>query len=424
MKAGHYLIIFILTAWACSDIEDAKISDKKTFIQFYEGPYSYDGVEVEAVSDGYTILGNMHITDDSTVALLIHTDKRGILQGVVNYYPGCTGKALEPIRNNGQVSGYLIVGDSIKVDQLAEQVANIQVYSARILKVNTTGQIVQSKSFSDLILDPIRVKIDYKGCSLTFNDQGEIIVLGTYKENLLTSEKPFIATLDNNNLATQWYKEYDLVDRNYINSKSVHFSNGNIVWASAILKSAQSFSDSYLAIPFVQNQSVFTNFSLLGETTSQYFLASDLQPSALGGYGLIGSKAITNGSQSDIFFIRVDAGGNFISSTEQLIDVSSLLGNDAGSEDSGNAIAASTDGGFVLGGSFMTSAGTRDMLLVKVNSAGEKQWHKVIGGSGDETVEAIREEADGSLIICGTNNVSGLSTIFLIKTDQYGELKN
>jgi hypothetical protein len=68
--------------------------------------------------------------------------------------------------------------------------------------------------------------------------------------------------------------------------------------------------------------------------------------------------------------------------------------------------------------------GGKDILLIKVTSQGEILWNKIIGGAGDETVSTIRETDDGGLLICGSNNVSGLSSIFMIKTDAKGELKD
>jgi hypothetical protein len=68
--------------------------------------------------------------------------------------------------------------------------------------------------------------------------------------------------------------------------------------------------------------------------------------------------------------------------------------------------------------------GGLDIFLVKVDGSGNILWNKIIGGDGDETVNSIREAEDGGLVICGSNNLSGLSSIFLIKTDRNGDLKD
>ena len=82
--------------------------------------------------------------------------------------------------------------------------------------------------------------------------------------------------------------------------------NGNIIWASAIADVQGDFISSYLAIPFVKEQSVPINFSQFKETTSQRFLPKDIQPASSPefGYGVVGtySEAI-DGSKSNLFFL-------------------------------------------------------------------------------------------------------------------------
>lgn len=73
-------------------------------------------------------------------------------------------------------------------------------------------------------------------------------------------------------------------------------------------------------------------------------------------------------------------------------------------DDSGNVY---TTGYFVadilLSDSTYTSAGDKDMYLVKYNSAGEFCWARVVGGSGDDIPGAILWE-DGNLYVTGSFN--------------------
>jgi hypothetical protein len=66
--------------------------------------------------------------------------------------------------------------------------------------------------------------------------------------------------------------------------------------------------------------------------------------------------------------------------------------------------------------------GGKDIFLIKIDAFGNVVWNKILGGTGNETVSSIRETADGGLLLCGSNEVSGLSSIFIIKTDKNGEL--
>ncbi|HEY3404751.1 MAG TPA: hypothetical protein VGK59_15280 [Ohtaekwangia sp.] len=430
-----YAILFLTTlVWACNNIEDAEPAAKNTFIKFYHGPYSYTSVEVERIPDGYAVLGNMTISDDSVVATLIRTDENGNPAGEIQYYPGCTAKSLQVLQNGDQVSGYVILGDSIKVDPNASKVGNILVYATRILLVNTSGTIQSTRTYRDDSQDTSRVLIDYRGNTLTTNENNELIILGNYREDLSRPEKSFVVALDFN-LNQQWYKTYDLIDvgqtdYNYVNAKSIHAKQGNLIWASSILKSTGEFSDSYLAIPFVEAESTFKNFSMMGETSSQLFYATDIKPSNGPGYGVVGTRASTDGSNANMFFARVDGFGNFVAESTRYFDGVLSQQNEAidftasESQDTGESITSTPDGGFVLAGSTKIGSNSTDIFLIKVNSSGDILWNKILGGSGEETISSIISDSDGNLTISGTNNLGGLSSIFLMKTDSKGELKN
>ncbi len=89
-----------------------------------------------------------------------------------------------------------------------------------------------------------------------------------------------------------------------------------------------------------------------------------------------------------------------------------------------NPAISTNDGGFVLAGSFKSTAANLDIFLLKVNELGDPVWFKTFGGSGDETPVAIREDENGNLLVCGTNELGNYATVFLMKTDRNGELKN
>ena len=437
MKSCLYIFVITIAilVWGCNNIEDASPSDSNSFIKFLHGPYNYSGVEVETLPAGYALLGNMEISDDSTVAFIIHTDKKGNQVGSTIHFPGVKAKAFEVTYGGDQVTGYMILGDSIKINPDASKVGDIEIYSASILKVDNNGTILKKVSYSDKSQDSTRVKVDFKSNSIRVTDQGDVLVLGTYREDLSRPEKSFIVCLDDN-FVIKWYKDYDLLDAgqtdyNYVNSKSLHYKNSFIIWASAILKPTQSFNDSYLAVPYVKEASVFNNFSQLGTGTSQLFLARDIQParSSSLGYGVVGTRGQTDGSQANMFFVRVDAQGNFVPNSVRYFDGILSSGNvnlkepESESQDQGETLTSTKDGGYVLAGATQIGNEARDIYLVKVSATGDIIWNRILGGIGDEMVSSVREEEDGSLVLCGTNNLSGLSSIFIIKTDSNGELK-
>jgi hypothetical protein len=80
-------------------------------------------------------------------------------------------------------------------------------------------------------------------------------------------------------------------------------------------------------------------------------------------------------------------------------------------------VQQTTDGGYVLGGSSQNnisgdkseaSRGSYDYWIIKLDAAGNKQWDKTIGGSGDETLTSLIQTTDGGYMLGGMSS-SGIS---------------
>jgi hypothetical protein len=431
MSSRLLFIGLLLSCWACQNIEDADPAARKTFIRFYEEAHNLYGVTAEPYGDGYLIVGNEVLANGASNTVIIQTNAQGERIGQEIILTGGAAKALKITDD-----GYYVLGDSIKLNLESNDVSvfDLVVTSTRLFKLNSSGNIMNKI----VIADPRTQGItDIFGSAVTVNDDGNVIVLGTFKAASATAtEKPFLISLDPATLDTNWVKKYEALDRDYINSRSVHINpSGKVIWATALLKESGNFSRSYLGVPYIPENSTFENFSQYGEQTDQQLYPKDIQPSAGNIYGIVGTYATPSGNNGNMFFIRVSENGDIIQGSERFFDGESLLlsnssiaSDESASDDTGDAIIATSGGGFVLAGSMLTTPnrgnGGKDILLVKVTSQGEVLWNKIIGGAGDETVSSIRETEDGGLLICGSNNVSGLSSIFMIKTDAKGELKD
>lgn len=420
----------------CNNLEEASLSSRKTFLKIYEGPYSIVATDLEIVSDGFAVLGNMQVSDDSVVAVVFKTDNEG--NRISDYYPfpGATGKSFKHFSG-----GYIIVGDSIKTNPSSPLVENIDVASARILILDENFENPRFRTFSDTsIHDANPYLADYYGESVTVADDGRVILLGSYREGvegqLQVSLKPFVLAL-NADLTRDWLRVFDLITRNYNNSRSIHFYNEKVYWASSIERIQGDLTFSYVSVPVVQNESVFINYSLWGETTDQLYKTNDIQPAKnpAFGFGVIGTYSeATDGSQANIFFLKTDATGTINPSSIKYYDA---IGSSAGGAvesnqsqiiDSGEAIASTTDGGFVLAGTYESNPqlgkGLKDVFVIKVNFEGNPEWMRTFGGSGNEEVVSIIETKDQGFLICGTSTIGTYATPILIKTDKKGELKN
>lgn len=438
-----YFLIFFVSCFACNNLDKGDPSPLMSFIKFYEGPYSITASSIELIPDGYVILGNMLVDDKKndtlyTQTVIIKTDLNGNRVGDIAKSSGGTGKVIKPIINNNIIQGYIVVGDSLYVNPLAEQASNVVISSLRALLLDENFNIVNKYYLSG---DTSRTYVeDYTGESVEVTSDGKIYILGTLKEGVVNQQtapaKPLIISL-NSNFTFNWFKNYNIIDRTTQNSKSIHHNRGKIIWASSISLIQGDFNKSWVSIPIVDENSVYPNYSMIGQNTDQLFLVKDIQPSGIPdfGYGVVGTYSeATDGSKGNIFFLRVDLNGNIINGSDRYFDAilsegTGALADPKASEiiDEGEAITATHDGGFVLAGTMTTNSnkgnGGKDIVLIKLNAFGDLIWIKTMGGAGDEQPCGILETSDGDLIISGTNALGGYSSVFLMKTDANGEQK-
>jgi hypothetical protein len=437
------LPFFILTiTLGCSNLEDAEPSERKTFIKFFNGAYTLSATSVESIPGGYVILGNMQVNDTSVVTIVLETDENGNQIGEPHRYPGGTGKAIKPIiGTDGQVDGYVIVGDSIKIDPFAEQAANTEIASMRLLLLSPTFNVVKKYFRSDKrpISGTHPVKQDFFGQTLTITSDGKVFVLGIVKDGVVGQQaapQKTILMQFNNAADSVWSIEYDINDRTYQNSKSLIYDNSlinpRLIWSTALAIDQGGFNSSYISIPVVEEQSIFIGYDVIGQATTQLFVPGDISASKIGnGFGVTGRySSETNGSKSNLFFLLVYPTGGIVTGSERYFDGRSggtVLANKNESEvqDGGETIIATTDGGYMIAGYTELESGKgKDLWLIKMDRSGEPVWQKTLGGSGDQVPSTIRELPSGEILICGTNTVGGFSSIFLIKADKKGLITN
>jgi hypothetical protein len=378
----------------------------------------------------------MQVTEDSVATVVFKTDKHGNRISDYTAFGDATGKSFKHFSG-----GYIIIGDSIKTDPSSPLVENIDVASARIIIVDEDFNNPQYRTFSDTTVGGANPYIgDFYGECVTVSEDGHIYFLGTYREGvegqLQVPLKPFIMALKPN-LTRDWIQAYSLINRNYDNARSIHFYNGNVYWASSIERIQGDLTFSYVAVPVVQSGSVFINYSLLGETTEQLYKTNDIQPASnpAFGFGVVGTYSLApDGSQANMFFLRTDASGTIIPSTIKYFDaIGSASGEPVSATesriiDAGEAIAFTSDGGFVLAGTYESNPqlgeGLKDIFLLKLDFQGNTIWTQTFGGAGNEEVVSIIETNDKGYLICGTSTIGTYATPILIKTDAHGKLKD
>lgn len=442
------LLFITLAAFTitCGNLDGSEASPRTTFLKFYQGPYSITATGMELTPDGYVVVGNMLVEDNIidttyTSAVVFKTDSRGIKTLGIKEIPGGTGKAIKPIRNGETITGYVIVGDRIIVNPLEPLVANVSISSLRGAILDENFGITRTFTITDETLVPAPPEInediileDFTGEAIEVAPDGTYYVLGTSKRAVtaqqLAPAEPFIIAYNPDD-SESWRKRYDLLGRTSQNSKSIHYNNGRITWAAAIADVAGDFINSWVSIPTIEENSVYPNYSVFGQNSQQYFVPKDIcvASSPAFGFGVVGTYSETqDGSKGNIFFMSVREDGTINTNSLLYFDGqnSDLLTdrNISNTEDRGEAITSTQDGGFVIAGSSESQNNT-DLVLIKVDAAGNVIWTKRYGGSGsDETPTAIRETPEGDLVVCGTNTNGNFSSVFLLKVNRNGELKD
>uniref|UniRef100_UPI0040497737 hypothetical protein n=1 Tax=Gelidibacter sp. TaxID=2018083 RepID=UPI0040497737 len=108
------------------------------------------------------------------------------------------------------------------------------------------------------------------------------------------------------------------------------------------------------------------------------------------------------------------------------------------SNDFSRSVKQTSDGGFILAGSsasingdLTNNNGGEDFWIVKLNSLGNIQWQKSIGGSATDIAYSISQTTDGGYIVCGmtgsnSGNVTGnhgMSDGWVVKLNSIGNIQ-
>jgi len=134
-----------------------------------------------------------------------------------------------------------------------------------------------------------------------------------------------------------------------------------------------------------------------------------------GGYALAGGTNSSGAGSLDFWLMKTDANGN--------AQWNKTYGGTSNEEAS--ALVETVEGGYALAGytnSF--GAGWLDFWLVKTDAAGNAQWNKTYGGTGEDGAAALVQTADEGYALAGGTNSSGTGygDAWLVKTDASGNM--
>ena len=96
-----------------------------------------------------------------------------------------------------------------------------------------------------------------------------------------------------------------------------------------------------------------------------------------------------------------------------------VLGGNA--DDNNYGIDRTLDGGLIMTGYTKSfGSGGEDIYLIKTNGLGQVEWSKAYGGRANESGWAVRATSDSGFVIAGSTNTLGEADGFIMKTDKSG----
>jgi len=132
-----------------------------------------------------------------------------------------------------------------------------------------------------------------------------------------------------------------------------------------------------------------------------------------GGYAIAGKTHSFGAGDSDFWLIKLDSSGS--------MQWNKTYGEPTA--DGANSVIQTSDGGYAIAGYATDTNASKDVWLVKTDSAGNMQWNRTYGGSRWDNGHSVIQTSDGGYALAGsTNSFSGdiAHDCWLIKTDSDG----
>ena len=343
------------------------------WIKGYVDAHAYS---VEQTNDGgYILAGEISTPNNHSDIWLLKTDGQGNQQWV-NTFGTVERDACYAVKQTTD-GGYILAGHIGETDT-----AHGEVWMS---KVDSVGNQIWSNTYGDGN-SSYSIEQTNDGC-FVFGGNG-----GVHK------------TDNNGNL--QWSHNYDS-DLASIIHLTKTFDGGFIIAGLDTMINA--------CIMKIDSLGIKQWKKIYGSNNTDWEQISSTQE-IVGGIILVGEQEFVSGPNigyNNVWLIKTNPLGDTLWERSVLVDRFPFI--------SARSIQQTSDGGFIISGFAAVSnqQNDYDIILLKTDANGVKQWSNTFGGSGIDVSFSVRQTIDGGYIIAG---ISESHTYTLIKTDGNGNI--
>jgi hypothetical protein len=291
--------------------------------------------------------------------------------------------------------GYIIVGYTFSY--------GVGLNDVYLIKTDEKGNTLWTKTFGGPYWDV--------GYSLQQTSDGGYIIAGfrgTEGVGRYSKSDAYLIKTDSSGDA-EWEKTFggDGYDCGY---SVIQTSGGDYVIAGYTGASGTDSKDVYIVKTNHEGDTIWTRTFGAGEWDEAYAV----RQTAGGDYIVVGYTQSSGAGSRDVYLIKINSEGDTLWTR--------TFGGDDWEE--GRSLLQTRDKGYIITGSTVSyGAGEWDVYLIKTDSLGDTLWTRTFGGEKYDIGMSVQETSDGGYIIAGLTHSfgAGESDIYVIKTDSLGD---
>jgi len=370
------------------DLPEIPVFGTALWTRTFGGDGNDVGNSVQQTSDGgYIIAGTFSSTSAKMGQVyLVKTNANGVKQWAKTY--GGDGNDVGYSVQQTSDGGYIIAGLFSSTSAKGNQVY--------LIKTNANGGKLWAKTYGGDGYDV--------GYSVRQTSDNGYIIAGTFSSTSAKGNQVYLIKT-NANGGKLWARTYGGDGYDVGNSVQQTADDGGYIIAGSFGSTSKA-SQVYLIKTNANGGKLWAK--TYGGDGNDY--GNSVQQTSNGGYIIAGVDG-SSGSSVEALLLKTNANGV------------KLWANTWGGSwyDYGNSVQQTLDGGYIIAGSLDTMYKDYQVYLIKTNANGKKLWGKAYGDNGFDYGYSVQQTSDGGYIIAGSYESSEKGyQVYLVKTGPDG----